>query len=219
MADYTVSIKLDSENKEIVMEVLDAAGNSVPEWGWVFLQLGLEPEAITSSPGHTVGKAIELRETKGADPITSEPVYAMVMRSPAYDTALTDDIDFEGGGGGGVGMYRVKSVQADYLTCRSWDGTDDGITDVLIAKPMKLRNPATETIDALGVSYTYTDTQTRLAASSGFDSEKHKVRPAYAVNDVIYAAKCATDVTLAADHLDLNVDARKWQAIPQVPIP
>jgi hypothetical protein len=37
-----------------------------------------------------------------------------------------------------VQMLRLKSIQADYLTCRTWDGTTEGSTDILVAKSYKL---------------------------------------------------------------------------------
>jgi hypothetical protein len=35
--------------------------------------------------------------------------------------------------------YKVKSEQDDYLTCRTWDGTIEGDTDIAVAKPPSLR--------------------------------------------------------------------------------
>jgi hypothetical protein len=37
--------------------------------------------------------------------------------------------------GGSVGTYLLMSVQSDYLTCRTYDGTIIGPTDIYIAKP------------------------------------------------------------------------------------
>lgn len=68
-----------------------------------------------------------------------------------------------------VGLYRLKSVQADYITCKAWDGTEDGkvtsdaSADVYIAKNPEIRETLgqtgtpTETIEGVAYYYTYAD--------------------------------------------------------------
>lgn len=59
------------------------------------------------------------------------------------------------GGGGGDTLYKLQSVQGDYLTARTWDGTTLGSIDIYIAKDELHRNSiSSATIE--GVSHTYT---------------------------------------------------------------
>ena len=57
-----------------------------------------------------------------------------------------------------------------------------------------------------GVSYVYSDINTRVADST----ENQKLTPIYIINDLVYVA------TIAADgiYLDINVDGRQWAAVP-----
>ena len=78
----------------------------------------------------------------------------------------------EASSGGSPERFIVKSIQADYLTCRTWDGTTQGLVDVLIAKPPLLRNktPAKfadtygATAITITVAYTYAATFVRRTA-------------------------------------------------------
>lgn len=115
----------------------------------------------------------------------------------------------------GVAMYKLKSIQGDYLTCRTWDGTNEGATDVYIAKPSKLRTSlAGEVIDGVNVTYAYdANFVIRAASAAGYFSEIHYVTPRYNINNLIYAITVTTAVLRAGvevGKLDLNVDARAW---------
>lgn len=115
---------------------------------------------------------------------------------------------------GGVSQYRVKSVQGDYCTCRTWDGTTEGSTDVYVAKPYKLRNSITSaTIDGVSVSYSYTSTVARTATISSTD-EDQVIVPRYLSNDLIYAVTSNyTGVSVSGTPLtliDINADGRAW---------
>ena len=115
---------------------------------------------------------------------------------------------------GGVAQYRIKSVQGDYCTCRTWDGTTEGSTDVYVAKPYKLRNSITSaTIDGVSVSYSYTSTVARTATISSTD-EDQVIVPRYLSNDLIYAVTSNyTGVSVSGTPLtliDINADGRAW---------
>lgn len=111
---------------------------------------------------------------------------------------------------GRVKRFRVKSIQGDYITCRTWDGTTEGANDVLIAKPYQLRNSITS---RNSISYSYTNTTERVA-NDGTDTETQVVVPSYVVDDEIFAiGKAPTGVDDGTDPitwLDLNLDARAW---------
>lgn len=61
------------------------------------------------------------------------------------------------GGTSGVGQletYRVKSKAGDVLTCRTWDGANEGETNIQVAVNRNSRQLASEVIE--GTTYTYT---------------------------------------------------------------
>lgn len=121
--------------------------------------------------------------------------------------------------GGGCFRFKLKSVSADYLTCRTWDGATEGGTDVYIAKAPKLRHVGSESIAGTTWNYTYSAESGyedgKRVASDGTNSEKQVVIPVYIIGDEIFASTpdAGTDVTVGADELtflDLNVDGRAW---------
>lgn len=109
-----------------------------------------------------------------------------------------------------VQMLRLKSIQADYLTCRTWDGTTEGSTDILVAKSYKLRNSiVSAVIDGVTVTYAYPDTVTRTATISG-SNETQVIVPRYLVNDLILGMTVGYTGVTAVTVIDLNLDGRAW---------
>ena len=111
-----------------------------------------------------------------------------------------------------VAMFLLKSVQGDYLTCRTWDGTNEGEDDVYIAKDPRLRNSVTsEVLDGVTVSYSYTSTTIRVASwtiDGVADEEIQHVVPHYKPDpdagegEVIFAVKTDhTGVTVSTVEL------------------
>jgi len=132
-----------------------------------------------------------------------------------------------GGGGASVAMYRLKSVQDDHLTCRSWDGTTEGTSDIFVAKVHKLRHSiTTETIETVVYLYTYEtgpantptiSNKVRLAKVGATEIERTIVTPEWLVNDLIYAVAANTGVFRTpgppkADPVSLLMlgDGRAW---------
>lgn len=116
----------------------------------------------------------------------------------------------------GTPMYKIKSFQGDYMTCRTWDGVTEGGTNVYVAKPYKLRNSQTVVaLDGVNITYVYDGgTLMRAATHPNFQSDVQKIIPRYLVNDIIHVGDSDTGVT-AADgtpvvKIDLNVDGRYW---------
>ncbi len=117
-------------------------------------------------------------------------------------------------------QLRYKSMQDDHIVCRSWNGTTEGDTDILVAKPYYLRlSPFDGTTNASGWLLTYINGQARTASKSGETDVSQSIDPPYAVNDLIYAIAPSggTAVTVSASPddinvslLDLNADARRW---------
>src|SRR5678815_2608667 len=68
-----------------------------------------------------------------------------------------------------LSRFRFKSMGTDHLVCRTWDGTNEGASDINIAKSPKLRFSITsETIDVLTITYSSynTGSQTRVATGT-----------------------------------------------------
>lgn len=127
-----------------------------------------------------------------------------------------------GGGGAGLALYRFKSMEDDWLVCRTWDGENEGDQDELIVKPWKLRfSTDTETIDNTVVTYTAydTDAQTRHASSGvapNTTEEDQVIVPRYLQDDLIYVMPAKTLVVDDSDKdlglIDMNIDGRAWAA-------
>lgn len=128
-----------------------------------------------------------------------------------------------GGGGGGISKlkrYRLKSVQGDYLTCRTWDGTTEGSTEVLIAKEYKHRNSLTaENIGGSAVTYTYaadpsdtTGMNVIRTTHLGFTTERAHIIPFWVLNEELNAIPADTGVLDADSNLiTLRIDGRSCQ--------
>lgn len=118
-----------------------------------------------------------------------------------------------------IGSYKIQSHQGDYVTCHSWDGTTEGSTDVLIAKPRNLFfSIASETLRGDAITYSAYDTtdQSRTATLSTVDYFEVIDRMYYA-GDIIEAATMVTGVTVSGVKLtlgDLNRDGRSWLRKP-----
>lgn len=152
--------------------------------------------------------------------------YAPIYPEPTSSAELTDGglgrywRRISGGGGSAAFPYVVKSVQAEVLTCRTYDGQHTGSTDVYIAKPFKLRETAPNSVTIDGNTITYSGWNWNLqarTASIGATSKLEVITPRYLVNDVIWAIEtntCVTGSVSAAsgsiEYLDMNVDGRAW---------
>lgn len=102
----------------------------------------------------------------------------------------------QGGSGAGApssnddGTYVLKSVQGDYVTCRTYDGTTVGSTDIYIAKPYKIRAGISSTV-IFTVTHSYTYSAGPDAAnpkrhnSDGTNSEDEYVTPPWIPSDII----------------------------------
>jgi hypothetical protein len=83
-----------------------------------------------------------------------------------------------GSGSGRVTPYKLRVVYDDHYVCRSWNGTDIGTSDVLIAKPQELRcslessdtyqiNTGTLDPEFVAIEYTYEDDEEEPAMVLG----------------------------------------------------
>lgn len=120
-------------------------------------------------------------------------------------------------GGAKVAQFIVKSVGDDHLVCRTWDGVNEGETDVMIAKPWLLRKTPFHGLTLNGKTYSY-DSGTARNVDDGNEDEDQVIIPSYTdpSGAVIYAVRGVvggTGVVVESDPvvwLDLNVDGRAW---------
>jgi hypothetical protein len=123
--------------------------------------------------------------------------------------------------------FLYKSIQDDYLVCRTWNGTTEGDEDVKIARPWLLRrSPRDSTFVAhdltAGSPFPYI-----RKAIKGFAVESQRLVPGYVVNDEIYATKHIDAPVLIQDSagdpaviypqaevwIDDNRDGRCWAKV------
>ena len=140
----------------------------------------------------------------------------------------TDSTPSSGEGGT---RFRVKSVQGDYITCHTWDGSTEGSTNVLIAKPPNLRHSITsQTINSLSITYSGHNIDggkcTRTASATwegGTITQNEMVLPPWQIAGTSVAAEIwadeptgGTGVTVSGNALtwiDKNLDGRAWYQI------
>ena len=120
-------------------------------------------------------------------------------------------------GGSTATRLHVKSVQNDYLTCRTWDGTTEGGTDILVAKPPMLRHDASYYNISTATLTTINQNEVEIDYSTW--KERWMVTPDYKTNTEIWAVAGATGVMVTIDEeevelalMDDNRNARAWGA-------
>ena len=203
----------------------------------VSLQLGIAPGAAESSSSITVSESdgtpsvSDVTEIKfpsgsvtddggGVVTVTSIGSISVTEFDSSPAVSPCSEIKFPNGtvtdmGSGVAGinltsMMRVKSIQADFITCRTWDGSTEGSTDIYVAKSFKLRNSITSAvIDGVTVTYTYPDTVTRTATIAGSD-ETQVIVPRFLVNDLLLAMIAGYTGVSSVTLIDLNLDGRAW---------
>lgn len=141
---------------------------------------------------------------------------------------LTENAIKQPGESGVITQYRVRSVANDHLVCREFDGTTEGSTDVLIAKPYNLRRtgwhgiavtymlepypgaPATMTITYTYVTAVYRTASVSVGGAAG--TEHQVIIPRYVANkSVIFASGVANGTGVSGTELvDINADGRAW---------
>jgi hypothetical protein len=137
------------------------------------------------------------------------------------------DSDLTGGSGAKVsGPYRIKSVQTDWVTCRTWDGTTEGATDVYVMKEWKVRcSLVGETIMGYPHTYTYRtdiapDPLNIVRIDSAFTtlpdtSEQQVVIPPWTVDEEIYAVSGSTPGNAASGLIMIGRSAQ-WAKVGTV---
>lgn len=151
----------------------------------------------------------------------------LVFGDGTTDRALYSDNDItlrvpgassQSTGSARLATYRVKSVptESEYLVCRTWDGTNEGAIDINVAKPFEARQPASETLAGVVVSYVYSagpDGLNDFRQATGTDiDEQQIVIPYWYVNCLIKVASINyTGVSVSGSPLTLiEVSSRCW---------
>lgn len=130
--------------------------------------------------------------------------------------------------------FRLKAIAAGVLVCRTWDGTTEGNTDMIVAMPTKLQPVAYEFIDGRLLVYTYPSNVDRIASSNGIPDEQQNIVPRFIIpvqfagpgpgfpqitypGDEIFAAQFEDPLFFAGGipvyHQDVNVDGRAWAKV------
>jgi hypothetical protein len=115
------------------------------------------------------------------------------------ETPRTGGWDGSAAGGGLVTQFRYKSMGENHIVCREFDGTTEGTSDVLIAKPLAIRQSY-----AGGVTATYTSPTQRTVSG-----QAQTVFPPYRVDDLIYAARSSNGVGVSVSSAALD-----WVELP-----
>lgn len=124
---------------------------------------------------------------------------------------------------GSIQQFRFKSYHANYLTCRTWNGTTEGGSDVYVSVPFKMLEVSSETIDGDSYSYSYSNDsngnriRTVTKASDIDFYEEQMIVPRLLTNDLILATPIPTGYTSQSGptptYVDLNLDGRAWSGM------
>lgn len=96
-------------------------------------------------------------------------------------------------------MFKLKSVQDDYVTCRTWDGSNEGAVDTYLAKEYKIQcSLEGETIFGTAHTYTYDDgpdaNNVLRTNDDGSNNETEIVVPPWCVDEIVFGLPCTSDV-------------------------
>lgn len=133
--------------------------------------------------------------------------------------------------GAKIQQLRLKSIENDFYTCRSWSGEEEGDADIFVARPFghRVSNFDGQSIawssdgDAFTATYAYTSATKRTKTISG-TAETQVLIPYFKTDfDLIYAITVKEPITIGVSNtrltdpndapiklLDLNVEGRAW---------
>lgn len=137
--------------------------------------------------------------------LSDNNAFLTVRRNPTAEAATT---------GIAIRCEITDTTDDDTFDAELLDGDDAGDEITVTRPPLLKASIASASYDGNTVTFTYSDTQTRTAAASGYVTHTQRVLPAYATGSIIYAL-----ATSDGGYIDLNVDAREWQAVPYIPVP
>ena len=126
-------------------------------------------------------------------------------------------------------MYRVTSVQDDYILAKKFDGTSVSGSDVKIAKPYDLRKTGWHGVTVsypvepypgapsspLSITYSYISSVYRTATGATTGTEHQVIIPRYVANKSVIFASAPDNGTGVSEAtlIDLNADGRAWAKV------
>lgn len=116
------------------------------------------------------------------------------------------------GGGSTIKQYRLKSIEGDFLTCRTWDGTTEGTEDIYIARDPELRRTPFEGQsiaynsdgDSFTATYAYSSNTKRTKTVSGV-AEVQVIVPYYKTDFTVILAAASANKTGVTDPDDADI--------------
>lgn len=94
-------------------------------------------------------------------------------------------------------MFVLQSVQGDYVTAHTWDGTTEGTANVYLAKDLRSQESATAE-DYLGDTYLFTYTSTdhdstrTVTRNSDSATENQRLLPPWTTEEILSAIPAST---------------------------
>ncbi len=211
---YTTEFEVQSESTDhLVCQRLDTTG-------------------ATYGGNVSVMKPPALRGSSSGLYSAGDKIYAweanLYMTAGASSTRYVDaNVDAKGTGVT-LAWYRVRLRRADYLVCRTWDGSNLGDTDVYVAKPPLLRDTDFDGVTYAGDTYTSTSASYRRSVNDGSNTIEQYMTPEYLLttdggpveSQMILAAQLTytgvnvlssdDPTTPAIVWQDMNVTGRQW---------
>src|SRR5271157_481633 len=157
MSDQTTIVHTDAVNEELAILRVDDSGNPISAAGAIRLKL---PDVIAAiSAGDSV--SLGLLHYEDSQSGTTKKVLCL-LGTPAAEPSPASggngsNVWLGGGAGGALTMFIVTALNgSDLLTCRTWDGSALGSTDVTVAKQHQVRpSTTTDYVDGVNLSCTY----------------------------------------------------------------
>lgn len=121
-----------------------------------------------------------------------------------------------------IQLIITNNADGDFITCATWDGSNQGTEDILVAKPYLLQQSTLDgQTDTNGIAYVFTGIDALTATQSSTSTvENWEVTMDYNVGDLIYAIGNIEGGIDDADSdgnqlqwIDLNIDGRGWAKV------
>lgn len=122
--------------------------------------------------------------------------------------------------GGDLQTLRVKEVPSleEYIVCRTWDGTTEGDEDIIVAKHFDARQPASEYLNGVLHSYSYSSFNAfndQRESDNGTDVETQIVVPHWQENGLILVARTNFSGVMFDDTINPPSDLKLIEVSPR----
>lgn len=151
----------------------------------------------------------------------STPKAGLGLKATETKDGIILSVDQSWGGGVPikVDLYEITTLaNADYFKAKLVNSSGDATgAEIVVAKSLTGRKPATETIDTFEINYTYSGENDRTASADMLGTEIQVCHPRYTVGDkIVVVAMSNTDVKnggSAVRYYELS-PCRYWCAAP-----